>query len=119
MAFSILFLLDLCKEEHFKDSSACTFARRQGNNNNFHISLCLQAVKGDNPVVIFCPHTHSSSGGYSHSISLNYKQNDSFLFALKVQGGHHYTVEDEKEIEKEIDEIERKIKAVSDVNNYT
>ena len=66
--FSILFLLDLCKEEHFKDSSTCTFAGRQGNNNNFHISLCLQPVKGDDPVVIVCPHTRSSSGGYSHSI---------------------------------------------------
>ena len=42
-----------------------------------------------------------------------------FCFALKVQDGHQYTVEDEKEIEKEIDEIERKIKAVSDVKNYT
>ena len=36
-----------------------------------------------------------------------------------MQDGHQYTVEDEKEIEKEIDEIERKIKAVSDVKNYT
>ena len=36
-----------------------------------------------------------------------------FCFARKVQDGHQYTVEDEKEIEKEIDEIERKIKAVS------
>ena len=42
-----------------------------------------------------------------------------FCFALKVQDDHQYTVEDEKEIEKEIDEIERKIKAVSDVKNYT
>lgn len=35
----------------------------------------------------------------------------------KVQDGHQYTVEDEKEIEKEIDEIERKIKAARYVNS--
>ena len=43
------------------------------------------------------------------------KNKNYFIFScsLKVHGDHQYTVEDEKKIDEEIEELERKIKAVS------
>ena len=35
---------------------------------------------------------------------------------MKVHGGCHYTAKDEKKVDEEIDELERKIKAVSNMN---
>ena len=43
-------------------------------------------------------------------------ENNLIFHFLKVHGDHQYTVEDEKKIDQEIEELERKIKAVSSEN---
>ena len=39
------------------------------------------------------------------------------LFSIKVHSDHLHTVEDDKKIDKEIEELERKIKAVSNCHH--